>query len=290
MPSLLIDDSGNVWPAQGHAIVERFTKMRLRRNIVAQAIDLGFVFVNIGDNGTNVAFRTHFIAMTSLSSVCDMIASRNSGRVALSFDPHLSSWELIAEPQLAIRRIERIVADARQPSPPPLLTTQALSLDRAHEIGEGRLSPLLRAWSETDARWEPGIPDRLEEHNLLDHCVVSRRPRGSERFLIEHWGRRRSSLYGALWARIANGRDLADQPNHDLGQWNAAAALRATTTSEPRLLAFDLVMRTPDSRLVRRTYKRLMLPWRTIDREAILTTVDVGVRTLVLEVQPVRPN
>jgi hypothetical protein len=208
----------------------------------------------------------------------------------LSADPRLSSWDLFAGPLPALERIERVVAQARRPTPRLMLTTQALTLDGAYEIAGGWLVPLLRVWSDTRARWEPGILNRLEAHGVLDDSVVSRRPRQSERFVIEHWGRRRSRVYGRCWTRIAGGRDLADQPNHDLGRWNAAAALRTTNAAEPCFLDFDLVMRTPDARLVRRTYKRLMLPWLASDRQAMLTTVDVGVRTLVLEAAADRVN
>jgi hypothetical protein len=291
MTGLLIDDGGNAWPAEPDTIVGRFGRIPTERDVVEQAISLGFVFVRVVSGGLRVALRAHLVTQPALDRVCNLIADQEPHRVTLSIDPRLSAWELIAGPLHAIARIERIVAEARKPVPRLIVTTQTLPFETAYQIAGGRLLPLLLAWREANGRWSGDQPGRLADFGLLDHSVISRNQRDSDRFLVEHWGRCRSSLYGPQWAQIARGRDLADQPNQDLGWWNAAAAWQIATAAEPRLLAFDLVMRTPDTRLVRRTYTRLMLPWRIPDRGTILTAIDVGARTLILEPQaPARPN
>jgi hypothetical protein len=200
----------------------------------------------------------------------------------VAHDARLASWELVCGTHRAIARIEQIIADARSPSPRPLLTVQPLPLERCAKVGGGRLLPILQAWQQRQGRWEADFYGRLLEWKLMPVTVITQRACGSERLIITHWGSR-ITAFGKDWPRIAPGRDIEDQPNLEIGRWRGAELRRRIAEGVPRLLALDLVFRPVDRGLVRLQYFRIELPWRKPDGAALLTGSNVARRLLVLE-------
>ncbi len=284
MPELLIDDSGTVWPAEPAIIIRRFG-LRHPRDFVFRAIDLGFIFVTLGECGVGIALRPQFVSRSACSRLFGIIGQRNPARLALAWDARLSSWELIVGGNRTIARIEKLIAGARSPSPRPLLTAQRLPLECSVDVGGGQLLPILEAWLQRQGRWEPELYGRLQERRLLAGTAIARQPRGSERLLIEHWGKNLTT-YGKDWIRVAPGRDFEDQPNSEVGRWAGAMHRQTIAESVPRLTAADFVYRGIDGELVRLTCYRSDLPWRTSDGATIVTAITARRRMLTLD----RPN
>lgn len=281
MSELLIDDAGTVWPAQPEIITRRFG-LRHPRDFVFRSIELGFIFVALDGCGARIALRPQFVSQSAVSRLFGIIRQRNPARLALSCDARLSSWEIIGGGDRTIARIAKLIAEARSPSPRPLLTAQRLHLERCLDVGGGKLLPMLEAWLQSQGRWGPELYGRLQERRLLASTAIARQPRGSDRLLIEHWGADLKT-YGNHWIRVARGRDFEDQPNIEIGRWDGARQREMLAEGVPRLTATDFVFRRTDGGLVRLSFYRLGLPWRTSDGAAILTAVTTRRRMLTLE-------
>jgi hypothetical protein len=284
MATLLIDDSGGVWPAEPETVARRFG-LRRGGDPVARAVALGFVFVGFYAAGARIALRPEFVTRRAISRLAVVIAGQDPFRVALSLDGKMSSWELIAGACSAIARIEAVVADARSPEPRPLLYSTPLPLDWLGNIAQGRLLPALRTWDATQRRWEPDFQGRLQDIGFLQRTIIVRKPRRSERLVIEHWGNGRG-LYGRDWPRISRGRDFEEQPNISVGVWRAAMVRQKIAAGQASLDLDEAVLRTPDGRLVRFRVYRLALPWSTASGEQLVSEIDAGRRVVVLD----RPN
>jgi hypothetical protein len=284
MLELLIDDSGEAWPVQPETISRRFGLER-PRDFVLRTVDLGFIFIRFCEFGARVALRPQFASRSALSRLSCLIRQRNPARVAIARDARRSSWEIAVGADQAIARIEELVAEARRPSPRPLLTFKRLPVERCRDIAGGQLLPVLQAWEQTQSRWEPDFYGRLLEGKLLPVTMISEQPAKSERLLIRHWGARHTS-FGKDWIAIAPGRDVEDLPNAEIGQWRAAKTRATIAEGVPRLTASDLVFRRIDGALARLQYCRLSLPWRTSDGALLVTGTRVARRMLILE----RPN
>ncbi len=282
MSELLIDDSGEVWPVEPETIAHRFSGLRTRRDVVCQAIALGFIFVRFYETAARVALRPQLASRLAISRLFDIIGQRNPARVALARDARLSSWELVFGADRAIARIEQALAEARSPVPRPLLTAQRLPLERCPDIAGAQLLPILQAWQQRQGRWEADFYGRLLEWKLLPVTIISEQPRASTRLLIRHWGIH-IATFGKDWTRIAQGRDIEDQPNTDIGRLNGARHRQTLAAGAPEFTASDLVLRRIDGTLARVTFYRLGLPWRTSDGAAMVTAITARRRTIVLE-------
>jgi hypothetical protein len=287
MSGLLIDDSGIVWPAEP-AIISRRFGLRQQRDFVGRAIDFGFVFITIDACGVRIVLRPQFVSRPAVSRLFGIIGRRNSARLALARDAHLSSWELIVGAERAIARIEGLIAEARSPSPRPLLTARRLPLERSLDIAGGQLFPILEAWGQRQGRWEPELHERLLEWQLLPITVISEQQPDSERLLIRHWGAN-LTMFGKAWTRAARGREYEDQPNGEMGRWRAGLLRQMAADGVPRYTKSDLVLNRVDWGLTRLTFFRLALPWRTPDGAVVVTATNAARRRVLLE-QPNRVN
>jgi hypothetical protein len=277
----LIDDNGLVWPAEPVTIADRFGVARRRRNLVVQAVGLGFTFVAFSAAGARVAIRPAFITRRAIARLAILLAGPRPERVALSCDGRLASWELIIGVGPAIARIDALVYQSRRPEPRPLQHEARLRLACCADIGQGRLLPLLQGWEEEQGRWRWHTFDRLQEAGLLSSTIVARKPHSSEQLLIEHWGSK--FLYGPDWRRIARGRDVEDQPNADVGRWRAVRMRQTIDEGVPWLTSTQIVTRAADRKLLRLQFLRLTLPWRDSDGTTFLTATKILQHRFVLE-------
>jgi hypothetical protein len=283
MSAFLIDDAGKVWPARPETIARRFGQ-RTRRDFVQWAVALGFVLVTFGEAGARVALRPHFVTQEAEIRLADILDRRKPARVAISNDAQLSSWELISGVSRVTARVARLIAEARHPSPRPLLTAQRLPLERCFEIAGGQLSELLQIWRQHQGRWEPDFHERLRQRGLLAGTAIARQPGGSGRLVIDHWGAKLTT-YGKDWIRIARGRDYEAQPNSEIGRSEGARQRQILAEGVPQFTASDFVFRNIDGDLVRLSFHGLGLPWRTSDGAAVVTAIIAGRRTVVLDRQ-----
>lgn len=283
MSAYLIDDSGEVWPARPETVARRFGP-RTRHDFAQWAVALGFVLVTFGGSGARVALRPHFVSREAETRLAEFLDRRKPARVAISNDTHLLSWELIVGVRRVTARIAQLIAEARHPSPRPLLTTQRLRLERCLDIRGERLAEVLRTWQQCQGRWTQDFPEQLQNSGLLAGTAIARQPGGSGRLVIDHWGAKLAT-YGNDWIRVARGRDYEDQPNAAIGRSEGDRQRRVLAEGVPQYTALDFVFRRINGDLVRLSFYGLGLPWRTSDGAAVITAINTGRRTVILDRQ-----
>lgn len=283
MAQFLIDESGRALPAHPDTIAQRFGgRLRSQRPLLPKALGLGFVFLDLNiESAARIALLPHLTTRRALSRAFMLLAGYESERIALSADGLMNHWRLVRGATPAMALLIEIVTRAQQPEPGPFLGSQRLPSITASEIAGGCLVPAIQRWNETGGIWPTDFYSELNRTKLLDSTIIFNKPHESDRFYIEWWGSRRD-LYGKVWYLIAPGREVLDQPNRMLGQQEHTLLGSVDGAPQLILMARNLVVRTPDGRLVRRIYKRLMLPWRR-PGQRVITTIDVGQRTIVLE-------
>src|SRR5206468_1743448 len=127
MSELLIDDSGEVWPAECEVIARRFG-LPPRRDFRRRAVALGLVFIRLSDAGMHIALRPQLASRLAVSRLFGIIAQRSLARFAVAADARLSSWQLIIGAEHTRAQIEQLLADARSPMQRPLLLAERLPL------------------------------------------------------------------------------------------------------------------------------------------------------------------
>jgi hypothetical protein len=277
--TLLIDDDGAIWPATRGVLVKIDSPQRRHRELAIAATDRGWILFRPMRMAAFVGFHPYFATDRSLFRVYNLLIQQKPSRVVISYDETLSSYEMLTGTSRAILRIEEVVHDARQPQPRTLLTEMRLHLDQVGTIAQGRLLPPLRIWEEARHRWRPSLYEWLQKNNYLGYSRVVRVPRGSERLRIEHWGSSRA-IYDRNWARIAQGRDLEEQPNRDVAMWRAGTFRQIIAAEQPSLGFDDIVAARADGHIVRVQLRRLILPWRCENGDIVVSAIHTNPRTI----------
>ncbi len=112
--------------------------------------------------------------------------------------------------------------------------------------------------------------------------AVYRQPVRSERVIIEHWGDS-FSVYGKEWAGIAQGRDVEDQPDAEVGRLHARRLRQEISEGIPQLAVAESVLRQIDGALIHVKFCRLVLPWQAADGATLVTGARVARSASVLE-------
>jgi hypothetical protein len=142
MSGLFIDDRGEVWPADHNVVLRRLADSR-PCDVVRQAVSLGFVYAKLSEAGMHIAFQPHLVSRPAASRLYDIIMRQKPTRATLCFDRSLSIWELVMGADRASTRIDTLLAESRQPQPPPLLYYTSVPLERYCDIAQGCLVPAL---------------------------------------------------------------------------------------------------------------------------------------------------
>ena len=157
-------------------LASRIGLLRPPRGLMLEAIARGWLFLRPIRTAIFVGFNPYFVTDQSLFRLYRLLIEQKPGRVVISSDQRLLSYELTGGPARAIVRIEEIVADARRPQPAPLLRAEPLALYRLHQIENGRLIPILQLWHAANGRWRPEIsryPERTGAVGMHDDCAAA---------------------------------------------------------------------------------------------------------------------
>jgi hypothetical protein len=221
------------------------------------------------DGAIEIRFNPHRISRIGLVRVVYLLHDRGPPRVILTYGNEQLRTETYDRIGAALNRIEELTAMGL-PAARAHLATRERPLYRPRVLHRERILSLLKAWM-LHSPWSAELHANLHSAMLLEGAVVVRKPRGSERLVIDYWGTERD-LLGQPWMGIAPGRDVEDQPFRNLGVWVAARYREALADGLPRLHDVDIVVPQADGRVINRLYDRLLLPWRGANGENYAVT------------------
>jgi hypothetical protein len=259
----LIDQDGRQWPGRSH----RIAQWDAESNPFGFAVtELGFIHVKLLGRGAHLSFNPHKTERLAMVGAFYLIADIRPIRILLSHGPSPEGTEIVARDQFFPRLSELL-----QVAPSPLVWKERRqSLDRPLARFAPALASVLEIWCQQARRLNsvrmPGLDD------LLDTAALIRRPRGSDRLIIEHWGADRDFL-SSKWPEIARGKEVQDQPGAHRAEHMAARYSRTLNDGTPRLHDVDLIVPTAQGRTRRAFYQRLLLPWQGLAGDAYVMSL-----------------
>jgi hypothetical protein len=274
MLGVVVDDRGRLWPAPSRELAGHLGSAGGGNDAEAEAIwSRGFVYLARLSDDLIVAFRPRLISRPTLAAAFFAICREAPHRVVLSTADSPLAPEIHVSLDHALQRMEELVSEAQREAPRGL-SVKRMPFGAAETLAGGRLSGVLRAWSESRNRWTSDLYNLLQDQGLLDLAVVVHNPARSEALLIEHWGKRRD-MFGTKWVREAPGKHLEDQPYSGLAHWAARLFRASIVAREPRLDAIAVAIQTRGGKIHSRRYARLLLPWRGPDGDAFGLTINI---------------
>jgi hypothetical protein len=260
----LVDHEGELLPA---------SELKGKDQIAKAILIGGYVYLQSVGTGLVVAFRPQLVNAATLVGTMREICIRRPRQVVLSYSTGPRPSESLTDVEKALARLEIIIRQAQKDQPRGLKACR-VELDAVDRIDGGVMTGLLDAWYQSQHRWSPEFYATLKDASLLDNAVVVRNPARSDTLLIEHWGEKRD-LFGSKWIGEARGRQMEDQPYSGLARWVARLYREAIAGNEARLDVVSVAILTEDGARRKKTYSRLLLPWRGEGGDAFALTVNV---------------
>ena len=274
MAGLVIDAHGRARTDGSQTIMAGSRGPNNSDELPDECLESGSIYMRTHHGALLIVFSPHLVTQLMVTAAFFEIARRNPSRVELVCCGVDRQWRETLSPAGGIfERIDELVRDAAILWPRGLVTAR-LRLDVIDRVGGGRLSPIFEIWAQSRGVWTAELYGRMQDEDLLDRTVVACNPRCSSQLIIEHWGKKRD-LFGAEWMRVARGSNVEAQPYPGLAAWVAAGMREAIATGEPRLEAVRTQIRTSKGSTRRRRYDRLLLPWKSTDGDAFVTTINI---------------
>lgn len=260
MRGLFLDDKGKEWPEESPGLASRLPLREPDR--LGHAVgELGWVYINKGDDWLILSFCPRRISVLARTAAYLRINRDRPSLVHLVCVTETDHWRESVPAEAAASRIEEIVRDEELIEPRGLISAR-MRLDALREWTDPGVGLIYEVWQQSGGIWRPEVEDILNRRRLLDRALVVRLPPRSDRTVIQHWGRRRD-LFGEEWARSAKGRDLREQPYPGLALKLTEVIRNTIAEARPRLDAVRIAIRTPQGRIRRRQFQRLVLPWQS---------------------------
>lgn len=272
---ILIDDKGRAWSDRSWEVARRIGYRHPTLDLAAFAVrERGFIHIRPQHGGARVALRPGRFGPETLGGALYELKDRQSRRIMLAmFSADEWFYEVLAGVWEFADRAEPLLAGG-----PVALRHRWLAMERGLAAlslpSFAQLRPLLALWQQSRGRLTEDLTPVLERSGLLQRAVLLRQPPASSRLLVEHFGSG-IKILRPCESLLAVGRDFEDMPDRAYGDW-AARTYGATLAS--RRLRFESVraeIGTSEAATIRIRYDRLLMPWRSAGREALILGVSM---------------
>jgi hypothetical protein len=131
---------------------------------------------------------------------------------------------------------------------------------------------LLRQWKDTDAGTDRARLAPTLTHALLDRYLLV--DVSDCEPIIQGYGQG-MDMARASWNRVVLGGRLRDAYDYEYGSWSAQAYCERANIDEPVIEDCDVIVNLPGRPRKRVTYRRLIMPLRTLDSSRLLLGASV---------------
>lgn len=270
-PGLLIDDSGEPWPANSPHLARHLgyddARLDLARFAVARR---GFVHLNPIEDGVRVALRPGAFSRVALAGTLQALNQLAPRRILLVTE---AGAELFASIFAFIEHAEYLASD-----PPLEIKVPRLAVPRGlHNLATAAFSavrPIIELWKERQGELTDDIDKALAAGGIAHRMILARQLPRSSRLITERFGSGHDHLLPREIRSII-GRDVHERPDRDYGVWIAQAYADALWHRLPRLESIRCRVQTSGSRTLRARYDRLLLPWRARGAQVFIMSVSL---------------
>jgi hypothetical protein len=264
---VICDDEGQVVPADAPDLARRL-RCAAVADVTGHAVrDLGFIHIVPRRGALIIKFVPALVHPLAAIAAFYAIASEAPERVVLIHYAEDERIEIFVNIAAGIRRIETLLAAARNPIGQSLFQARPLPAGALAAVAGGRFVPLLETWRAQGGRWDMAHYRLLQHLGLIDSTLVTRSQAGSQRVLKEFRGGFEACKAAREWPI---GHDLEDQPDRRFGQWVAATYRGVVAAREPRIEAVDVALAASGRNTsIRFRYDRIVLPWQAQNGDRI---------------------
>jgi len=260
--SVLIDDKGQAWRDGAWDLARHIGYSHPTLDLASFAVrERGFVHLRPQDGGVRVALRVGGFSLAALAEALFILKDRNPQRILLAiFDDAGWQYEMLANVWEFGERTEQLAKGGPVRSRYRWLAAER-NLKSLSLPGFASARAMVRLWKECHAQMPDDLPRTIGRLADINRMVVVRRPAGTSRLLVEHFGAG-ISVRQPCDAFLAVGRDFVDLPDRDYGNWAAEAYLRSLDSGRLRLESVNATVRRSEATTVIGRYDRLLMPWR----------------------------
>lgn len=277
MSVILIDDAGIEWPGTSRRLREAFGSPHSGSEFVDYAItNLGFVGIDNFGASCQLRLRPSLISEACWRGVRKWLRRARLERVVVSSLETNWSYELVRSTDVAIRRVETLIAQAENVRPDDFLSRR-LGLGELHSASP--LGEIVRNWSNLS---QPSGQHRLRElvqATLGDRYVVVERNASNGQMIFREFGEGLFSRY-ETWRTCAVGAPMEEQPDRVYGHWVASTYQDVCDVREPSVASVDAIVRWPHAGRMRMRYQRIIIPLNSTTDTPLLmggSLIDSGI-------------
>jgi hypothetical protein len=260
--SILIDDTGAVWPANSAALARRFGHVDARIDLARFAVqERGAIHIRSIEEGVRVALRpgsfSHVALAGALQALNDlappriMLVTRSDGDGDIEFFTSVFAFIERAEVLAAGPPIEIKVPRYSVPRSLRNLATPSFGIVRS----------IVDLWKDRRGEFGEEVRNAVVAAELFHRMVLVRQSPPSSRLITEHFGAG-IKIYRPCETLLTVGRDLDEMPDRDYGAWGAEAYVETLRTRRLRLESVRAFVRTSAGTTLRTRYDRVLMPWR----------------------------
>ena len=271
---LLIDDAGACWADTSEALAHLIGYDDPALDFRLYAVrERGLIHFQPGDEGARVSLCQGAFTPAALAGLLYVLSDRAEHRVLLSlwqgtrwgYELHSDLWELA-------ERLQDLSAGGPVELSRPWLATER-RLAALHLPHFAALQPLVGVWRRARGRMTKELTALWSSGTLRNRTIFIRRPGGSSRLLVDHFGAS-ISILRPCESFLLVGRDF-NLPDRAYCGWCEEAYDRTLAGGRLRLESVVARISTSEAATVRIRYDRLLMPLRGPGRDAWMLCVSM---------------
>lgn len=260
--SILIDETGKVWPANSATLARRLGHVDARIDLAVFAVrERGAIHIRSIEDGVRVTLRPGAFSRVTLAGALQALNDIAPTRILLiTRSGGESHAEIFTSVFAFIEHAEQLASDPPIEIKVPRYAVQR-NLRNLATPAFAVVRPIVDLWKERRGEIGDEVQRAIIRSGMLPRTILTRQLARSSRLITEHFGAGIMIMHPCE-SLLTVGRELNEQPDRDYGAWMAEAYAETSWARRLRLESVRAFVRTSAGTTLRTRYDRLLLPWR----------------------------
>jgi len=240
--------------------------------------NLGFIKFQILDNSIiEIDLHPRNVEIPALLAVQQQLVTSQVKLFRIRYFDLSWKSEIICSAELAVARLSELCAPKFALSAKDSFLVEPQDYLKLFESEQGPLQLMAQKWRMSFGHFDPSVISFAIKNDLLSRLIiVGVNPRGAEP-IFRFIGDGHTNWLDDNYHLHAIGKQVADQPDKNYGQWVAQFYKSVASTGQPRYDYVTAAIQRPPGTFTTR-YERLLLPWKTPSDEVLVTLSSRGLR------------
>jgi hypothetical protein len=261
--NLLIDGSGESWPANSWMLARRIGYRDPRTDLASFAVrERGFIHLRPFDDGVRVALRPGGFSRITLAGAMQALNELEPCRILmLVLGAERGQAELFGSVFAFVERAESLTTDAPfEVKVPRYSVERALRNLGTPDFADAR--PIVELWRGRRGALDNDVWKELAAHRAWLRAVVARKVPGTSHLVTHYFGLGHRHLRPCE-TLMALGRELHERPDRDYGAWVAQSYAEGLWDCRVRIDSVRARVHTSAAATLLARYDRVLMPWRS---------------------------